>query len=189
MNCLSSASIKANFTHSYSISGVVDTQRLIFPNLFFVLFPCFSVPSVSFVHFFGPVVSILSGDTLEVLHNTRAERIRLNGIDCPERDQAFGKKAKQSASDLIFGKQVTLKTYGLDKYGRTMADVLLPDGTNVNHELVKEGWCWWYRKYAPGDVILEESETRARASRMGLWADPHPIPPWVYRKAKREYGA
>jgi len=90
---------------------------------------------------------------------------------------------------LIFGKQVTLKTYGLDKYGRTMADVLLPDGTNVNHDLVKEGWSWWYRKYAPGDVILEESETRARASRIGLWVDPHPIPPWVYRKAKREYGA
>lgn len=48
---------------------------------------------------------------------------------------------------------------GLDKYGRTIADVLLPDGTNVNRELVKEGWCWWYRKYVPGDTVLEGLET------------------------------
>lgn len=66
MNCLSSASIKANFTPSYSISGVVDTQRLIFPNLFLVLFPCFSVPSLSFADFFGPVFSHLDGDTIEI---------------------------------------------------------------------------------------------------------------------------
>jgi endonuclease YncB( thermonuclease family) len=96
--------------------------------------------------FSGPVVSVLDGDTIEVLHNTRAERIRLNGIDCPEKGQAYGKRAKQAASELTFGKQVTLQTYGKDKYGRTIADVLLPDGTNVNHTLVKDGWCWWYRK-------------------------------------------
>ena len=69
-----------------------------------------------------------------------AARIRLNGIDCPEKGQAFGKKAKQVASDLVFGKQVTLQTHGKDKYGRTLADVLLPDGTIVNHMLVKNGW-------------------------------------------------
>lgn len=85
------------------------------------------------------VVGVLDGDTIEVLHNNRAERIRLNGIDCPEKGQAYGKKAKQAASELVFGKQVTLQTYGKDKYGRTIADVLLPDGTNVNHELVKDG--------------------------------------------------
>jgi len=84
---------------------------------------------------------VLDGDTIEVLHNNRAERIRLNGIDRPEKGQAYGKRAKQAASELVFGKQVTLQTHGLDKYGRTIADVLLPDGTNVNHELVKDGWC------------------------------------------------
>jgi len=83
----------------------------------------------------------------EVLHNNHAERIRLNGIDCPEKGQAYGRKAKQAASELVLGRQVTLQTHGLDKHGRTIADVLLPDGTNVNHELVKQGWCWWYRKY------------------------------------------
>ena len=53
-----------------------------------------------------------------------------------------------------FSKEVTVQTYGLDNYGRTLADVLLPDGTNVNHTLVKDGWCWWYRKYAPGHTVL-----------------------------------
>jgi micrococcal nuclease len=63
---------------------------------------------------------------------------------------------------LVFGKQVRLQTHSLDKYGRTLADVLLPDGTNVNHTLVKEGWCWWYRKYAPLDTDLEQLEKSAR---------------------------
>ncbi|HJY82595.1 MAG TPA: thermonuclease family protein [Candidatus Binatia bacterium] len=106
-------------------------------------------------------------------------------MDCPEKGQAYGKRAKQAASTLVFGKEVTLQTYGKDKYGRTIADVFLSDGTNVNHTLVKDGWCWWYRKYAPGDTILEGLEKDAREAKKGLWADPAPIPPWVYRKAKR----
>jgi endonuclease YncB( thermonuclease family) len=90
--------------------------------------------------FSGPVVSVLDGDTVEVLHKQHPERIRLNGIDCPEKGQAFGTRAKQAASELVFGKDVTLQARGHDKYGRTIADVLLPDCTNVNHELVKDGW-------------------------------------------------
>lgn len=135
--------------------------------------------------FTGPVVSVLDGDTIEVLHNQHAERIRLYGIDCPEKRQPYGKKAKQAASALVFGKEVTLETHGRDKYKRTLADVLLSDGTNVNHTLVKDGWCWWYRKYAPGDTVLEGLEKEARATGKGLWADPHPVPPWIYRKAQR----
>lgn len=93
-------------------------------------------------NFSGPAVSVLDGDTIEVLHNNHAERIRLNGIDCPEKGQAYGKRAKQAASELVFGKQVTLQTFGKDKPGRTIADVLLPDRTSLNHTLVKDGWCW-----------------------------------------------
>jgi micrococcal nuclease len=66
--------------------------------------------------------------------------------------------------------------------GRTLADVPLPDGTNVNHKLVKEGWCWLYRKYAPGDAVLEGLEKEAREARKGLWADPQPVPPGEWRK-------
>jgi endonuclease YncB( thermonuclease family) len=108
-------------------------------------------PSRAVADFSGQVVGILDGDTIEVLHNTHPERIRLSGIDCPEKGQAFGKRAKQAASELVFGREVTLQTHGKDKYGRTIADVILADGTNLNHTLAKDGWCWWYRKYAPGD--------------------------------------
>ena len=68
----------------------------------------------------GKVVSILDGDTIEGLHNTHPERVRLSGIDCPEKGQAFGKRAKQAASALVFGKDVILQTHGQDKYGRTL---------------------------------------------------------------------
>jgi len=132
-----------------------------------------------------PVVSVLDGDTLEALHNTQPERARLSGIDCPEKGQAYGKKAKQAASALVFGKEVTLQTHGKDKYGRTLADVLLPVGMNVNHELVKDGWCWWYRKYAPLDAELEKLEKEARDAKKGLWVDPKPVPPWEWRKRSR----
>jgi endonuclease YncB( thermonuclease family) len=83
------------------------------------------------------VVRVFDGDTIEVLHNTHPERVRLSGIDCPEKGHAFGKRAKQAASLLVFGRDVIFQTHGQDKYGRTLEDVLLPDGTNVNHELVK----------------------------------------------------
>jgi endonuclease YncB( thermonuclease family) len=76
-------------------------------------------------------------------------------------------------------------THDLDKYGRTLADVFLPDATNVNHTLVKAGWCWWYRKYAPGNTGLEGLELEAREAKKGLWADPQPVPPWEWRKRTR----
>lgn len=63
--------------------------------------------------------------------------------------------------------------------------MLLSDGTNVNHELLKNGWCWWYRRYAPGDTVLKGLEREAREGKKGLWVDSAPIPPWVYRKARR----
>jgi micrococcal nuclease len=119
-------------------------------------------------NFTSSVVSILDGDTIEVLHNHHAERIRLSGIDCPEKNQAFGQRAKHAASALAFGKQVTVQTHGYDKYKRTLGDVIMPDGVNLNQELVKQGWCWWYRKYASGDTVLEGLEKDAREARKGL---------------------
>jgi micrococcal nuclease len=63
--------------------------------------------------------------------------------------------------------------------------VVLPDNININHLLVKEGWCWWYLKYAPGDTILEGLEKEAREVKKGVWQDRAPTPPWEYRKARR----
>lgn len=138
--------------------------------------------SVTAGEFVSEVIGILDGDTIDVLHNHQAERIRLKGIDCPEKGQAYGLRAKQATSERIFGKEVTLKTFGKDRYGRTIADILLPDEANLNQALVKDGWCWWYRKFAPGDMVLEGLEIEAREARKGLWVDPHPVPPWEWRK-------
>jgi endonuclease YncB( thermonuclease family) len=105
--------------------------------LLFVL----SAPALASVDY-GRVTAVLDGDTIEVLHNQHPERIRLSGIDCPEKGQAYGQRAKQAASELVYGKEVTLQTHGLDKYMRTIGDVILPDGMSLNQELVKEGWGW-----------------------------------------------
>jgi endonuclease YncB( thermonuclease family) len=74
--------------------------------------------------------------------------------------------------------------YGMDRYGRRRTGVLLFDGINVNHMLVNDGWCWWYRKYAPGDTVLEGLEKDVREGPKGLSANRYPVPPWVIRKAK-----
>lgn len=127
-------------------------------------------------------MGVTDGDTISVMHNGRGEKIRLNGIACPEKGQAFGKKAKQFTSELAFGREVTVRAFTLDKYGRTTGDVILSDGKNLNHELVGAGMCWWYRMNAPGDRVLEGLEQDARKAQRGLWANPHSVPPWEWRK-------
>jgi micrococcal nuclease len=120
-----------------SRTGVVKLSCSI---LFIITRTLTSVPSFSVAATFtGTVVGVLDGDTIEVLNGHHAERIRLSGIDCPEKGQAFGKQAKHVVSSLVFGKQVTLQTHGLDKYGHTLADVLLPDGMNLNQDFVEQG--------------------------------------------------
>jgi len=110
----------------------------------FLLLAAVLIPTtVCAADFTGRVVGIIDGDTLEVLHNNHAEIIRLSGIDCPEKRQAYGQKVKHAASVLAFGKDVTIQTHGKDKYKRTIGDVMLPDGMNLNQELVKQAWCWW----------------------------------------------
>ena len=140
-----------------------------------------SVVLAVFSEFSGQVVGVIDGDTIDVLHNGQAERIRLNGIDCPERGQAYGKKAKQFTSGLVFGKQVRVNALKKDRHGRTVADVLLLDGTSVSHELVKAGLAWWYKQYAKHDETLAQLEGEAREQKRGLWADPNPVPPWEAR--------
>ena len=124
--------LKHNAVHQSMCRLLISTLLLLWP---------FVCPVIA-ADFSGPVVSGLDGDTLEVLHNHHPERSRLSGIDCPEKRQVYGQKAQHAASDLSFGKDVTVQSHGLDKYKHTIAVVILLDGTNVNHTLVKEGWCW-----------------------------------------------
>jgi endonuclease YncB( thermonuclease family) len=134
------------------------------------------------ITFSGKVVGVTDGDTITVLHDGKAEKIRLHGIDCPEKDQPFGTKAKKFTSTLAFGQVVTVQAKDIDRYGRTIGIVILPDGRSLNNEIVKAGFAWWYKQYAPNDVDLKGLESEARSNHLGLWQDSTPIPPWEWRK-------
>ena len=116
--------------------------------------------------------------------NHRTVTIRLNGIDAPEKGQAYGHRSREFVSLQVFGTNVTVQTYGRDKYGRTIGDVYLPDGTMLNKEVVKEELAWWYCKYSV-DQLLAQLEIEAREAKRGLWQAPKPVPPWVFRKRQR----
>ncbi|MBD1367041.1 thermonuclease family protein [Mucilaginibacter sp. ZT4R22] len=128
------------------------------------------------------VVGIKDGDTMVLLSPDHIQTtVRLAEIDCPEKSQAFGQAAKQFTSDLCFGKQVKLFSTTKDRYGRTVGQVELADGTNVNYAIVKGGYAWQYRAYSKS-MALAELELRARQNHLGLWQDVNPTPPWNFRK-------
>lgn len=141
------------------------------------------LPCQGFANFSAQVVGVIDGDSIKVLNEGKEEKIRLVGIDCPEKKQSFGRRAKEFTSAQSFGKKVLVRDSGRDRYGRTLAEVILPDGRSLNKELLKAGLAWWFRKYSH-DVSLKTLETDARMKKRGLWAEVNPIPPWDYRKAE-----
>jgi len=130
--------------------------------------------------FTGKVVGVADGDTLTVLRNGKPERVYLNGIDCPEKAQPFGLRAKNFTSGLAFGQIVTIKPTARDKQGRIFGDVVLPDGRLLQYELVKAGLAWWFSRREV-DQRLRDLQEEARLAKRGLWVDPNPIPPWDWR--------
>jgi micrococcal nuclease len=138
--------------------------------------------------FTGKVVGVHDGDTFTILHDGKAEKVRVNGIDCPEIGQPFGRNAKAYASGLIFGRVVTVTVFGRDRYGRTVGDALLADGRTLSAEMVRAGLAWQYRQYSK-DRDLAALEAEARTSKRGLWADERAVAPWDWRKASREKSA
>ena len=135
--------------------------------------------------FKGKVVGVSDGDTIKVMREGRAVKVRLHRIDCPEKKQPFGTRTKQFTSDMAFGKEVMVRIQNTDRYGRTVGVVILTDGKNLNWDLVDAGLAWWYRKYAPNNKTLKALEAGARAEKRGLWADPDPKPPWEWRQRDR----
>lgn len=149
----------------------------------------------------GKVTGIADGDTLYVLDSQRNNhKIRLLGIDAPERGQAFGEQSRQSLSRLTYRKAVRIDWESRDVYGRILGKVRVasarcrqydcPKEFDVNLEQVRLGLAWWNKKYAdsqfPRDArIYEIAERQAREKRAGLWADAHPTPPWRWRYANR----
>lgn len=134
----------------------------------------------------GKVVAIADGDTLTVLDSKNQQyKIRLAGIDAPEKSQPFGARSKENLSSLVFGKPVTIDWSKTDKYGRTIGKVIVA-GRDVNLLQVRAGLAWHYKAYeneqSPTDrTLYAQSETEARARHAGLWQDTDPIPPWDYR--------
>jgi len=155
---------------------------------FLVLLCLLSLPScrgrARRVPFEARVVGVSDGDTITVLEGTTQVKVRLNGIDCPEKRQAFGSRAKQATSEMAFGKTVTVRPLSRDRYGRTVADVVLPDGRLLGRELVAAGLAWHYTKYSK-DEALARAERAAREARRGIWSEPRPVAPWEFRASSR----
>ena len=133
--------------------------------------------------FEAKVVGVSDGDTITVLDGRTRVKVRLNGIDCPEKRQAFGARAKQLTSELAFGKTVTVKPSGKDRYGRVLGEVVLPGGRVLNEELVAAGMAWHYTRYSKDDA-LARLERQAREARVGVWSEARPVAPWEFRAAR-----
>lgn len=139
------------------------------------------------VEWVGMVVGIADGDTLTLLDQSKAQhRIRIDGIDAPERSQPFGQRARQSLADLAHGRQARAECPKSDRYGRAVCRVVV-DGVDVGLEQVRRGLAWHYTKYAHEQspqvrVDYARAEEQARMARSGLWGFTSPTPPWDYRR-------
>ncbi len=132
----------------------------------------------------GKVIGVTDGDTIDVLTDQKQViRVRFNGIDTPERGQPFGNNAKQFVSDAVFGKPVTIVGHGIDRYDRTLGDVIHED-KSLNCDLVTAGLAWHYKAYSD-DEQLAAAELKARAAGKGLWSDPRHVAPWDWRKLSK----
>lgn len=135
----------------------------------------------------GQVVKIADGDTLTVLDVSKQQhRIRLTGIDAPEKSQAFGTVSRQHLGDRVFGRTVTVEWHQRDRYQRILGKVLI-DGEDANLAQIRAGLAWHYRRYAkdqaPGDrERYALAEDQARRAGVGLWRDAAPVPPWDFRR-------
>jgi micrococcal nuclease len=128
----------------------------------------------------------VDGDTFKLLiADKQTVKIRLNGIDAPEKGQDFSRASKEYLGKLISARPVRVVDKGKDKYGRIIGDVFTDQGLLVNLELVKAGMAWHFVKYSK-DLRLAEAETIARQNKSGLWQQAAPVAPWDYRKRKRK---
>lgn len=138
----------------------------------------------------GLVVGVNDGDTITVLDASNTQfKIRLSGIDAPEKKQDFGNASKKSLLNLVYYKNVIVEWHKQDRYGRTVGKVII-NGMDANLEQVKRGMAWFYKQYQ-GELTLDDrllylhASEAAQASKIGLWLDNNPTPPWEFRKQSR----
>jgi micrococcal nuclease len=133
----------------------------------------------------GKVVSIADGDTITVLDaNKKQHKVRLTGIDAPEKKQAFGAKSKDRMGELVAGKDVVVEWKENDTYGRTLGKVR-QGALDINLQMIKDGMAWHYKKFSKSEEF-SKAEAEAKVDKKGLWADPNPVPPWEFRKLKKK---
>lgn len=138
----------------------------------------------------GRVIGVTDGDTLTLLdrHNTQ-HKIRLQGIDAPEKRQDWGRRSMQNLSSLTFGRNVTAECGKVDRYRRNICKIIV-NGHDANLAQLEAGMAWWYRGYAreqtPEDrATYEKAEASAKAANRGLWSTPDAEPPWEWRRNLR----
>jgi micrococcal nuclease len=158
-----------------------------------VLASCVQPTQTSVVHNDAPlpdrsaatatVVNVTDGDTLTAKREEKTQVVHLKGVDCPELRQAYGRQARQLASEWAWNHEVEVKEEEPARDGGVSAVVTLPDGRNLNHEMVRSGLCWWERQYTKDDS-LPLLEAEAHAAQRGLWVQRDPIPPWEWRRMK-----
>ncbi len=144
-----------------------------------VLLFCFSLYSQS-----GKDIKIKDGDTVVVLDSLGNQTtLRLAEVDCPESSQAFGNRAKQFTANEVGNKIITYKVDSKDRYGRSITKVFY-DGKYLSKEIIKNGFGWHYKQYSISKE-LAQIEISAKKNSLGLWKDKAPVPPWEFRKLKR----
>lgn len=132
------------------------------------------------------VIGIKDGDTISVLDTSSGESytIRLAEVDCPEKNQPFGSKAKQTTAELVYGKYVRVESIGKDRNGRIIGNVYYNDSIYLSETLIKKGMAWVFRKYSKNPYLIE-LETNAKTNKVGLWVDENPIDPSQWRKGNK----
>ena len=142
----------------------------------------------------GRIIGVADGDTLTLLDsNKQSHKIRLGGIDVPEKKQDFGEQSKLSLSNLAYGRQATAECTKRDRYQRAVCVVTVA-GKDVGLQQIHLGLAWWYQHYAreqrqQESRDYERAEQVAREARRGLWRDEKPTPPWEWRHARRAKSA
>jgi len=141
-------------------------------------------PALSWADFLARVVTVHEGDRLTIRHDGRNETIYIKDIDCPELKQAYGKQAKHAIAAYVGSRDVMVRALKRGRNGLGTAEILLQDGRNVGHELLKEGLAW-ARPEKGQDQSLEDMEQLAKAERKGLWSDSNPVAPWKWKPTSK----
>ena len=139
--------------------------------------------TIAWADFVARVLRVHEGDRLTIHHQGRKDMVYLRNVDCPELKQPYGKQAKHATAAYIANREVIVRDLKRDRQGRMTADILLPDGRQIAHELVKEGLAC-VQPGESGDQSLKDMEELARAARKGMWAESNPAPPWKWKSTE-----